>query len=105
MVLWAMHPWERDARLAHHVLHQHHPAAIVVEVTCTRSAVELLGAFRVTAGGRTLQRYGVLEEAGRESAAAWSRRTAMVEQEAGIGGRERKQRRRSRTFRLTGDFL
>ena len=46
MVLWAMHPWERDARLAHHVLHQHHPAAIVVEVACTRSADELLGARR-----------------------------------------------------------
>ncbi|XP_062181650.1 annexin D4-like [Phragmites australis] len=46
MVLWAMHPWERDARLAHHVLHQAHPAAIVVEVACTRSADELLGARR-----------------------------------------------------------
>ena len=84
MVLWAMHPRERGVRLAHHVLHQHHPVAIVVEVACTRIVVELLGAFRVTAGGRTLQRYGVLEEAGRESAAAWSRRAAMVEQKAGI---------------------
>ncbi|XBJ10222.1 hypothetical protein VPH35_015131 [Triticum aestivum] len=46
MVLWAMHPWERDARLAHHVLHQAHPAAIVVEVACTRSAEELLGASK-----------------------------------------------------------
>ncbi|KAL6610052.1 hypothetical protein ACP70R_034464 [Stipagrostis hirtigluma subsp. patula] len=46
VVLWAMHPWERDARLAHHVLHQAHPAAIVVEVACTRSADELLGARR-----------------------------------------------------------
>uniref|UniRef100_A0A0A8ZGA9 Annexin D4 n=1 Tax=Arundo donax TaxID=35708 RepID=A0A0A8ZGA9_ARUDO len=46
MVLWAMHPWERDARLAHHVLHQAHPAAIVVEVACTRSADELLGSRR-----------------------------------------------------------
>ena len=46
MVLWAMHPWERDARLAHHVLHQQHPVAIVVEVACTRSADELLGARR-----------------------------------------------------------
>uniref|UniRef100_A0ACD5TAG4 Uncharacterized protein n=1 Tax=Avena sativa TaxID=4498 RepID=A0ACD5TAG4_AVESA len=44
MVLWAMHPWERDAHLAHHVLHQAHPAAIVVEIACTRSADELLGA-------------------------------------------------------------
>ncbi|KAF8719920.1 hypothetical protein HU200_024684 [Digitaria exilis] len=46
MVLWAMHPWERDARLAHHVLHQHHPPAILVEVASTRSADELLGARR-----------------------------------------------------------
>ncbi|CAL4907941.1 unnamed protein product [Urochloa decumbens] len=46
MVLWAMHPWERDARLAHHVLHQSHPAAVLVEVACTRSADELLGALR-----------------------------------------------------------
>ncbi|KAJ1262677.1 hypothetical protein BS78_09G127800 [Paspalum vaginatum] len=46
MVLWAMHPWERDARLAHQVLHQHHPAAALVEVACTRSADELLGARR-----------------------------------------------------------
>ncbi|KAG2627923.1 hypothetical protein PVAP13_3KG265641 [Panicum virgatum] len=46
MVLWAMHPWERDARLAHHVLHQGHPAAVAVEVACTRSADELLGARR-----------------------------------------------------------
>lgn len=44
MVLWAMHPWERDAKLAHHVLHEAHPAAIVVEIACTRSAEELLGA-------------------------------------------------------------
>ncbi|KAL5230616.1 hypothetical protein ABZP36_029392 [Zizania latifolia] len=43
MVLWAMHPWERDARMAHHVLHQAHPAAIVVEIACTRPAEELLG--------------------------------------------------------------
>jgi len=46
MVLWAMHPWERDARLAHHVLHQGLPAAVAVEVACTRSADELLGARR-----------------------------------------------------------
>lgn len=44
MVLWAMHPWERDARLAHHVLHQAHPPAIAVEIACTRSAEDLLGA-------------------------------------------------------------
>ncbi|WVZ98325.1 hypothetical protein U9M48_043784 [Paspalum notatum var. saurae] len=46
MVQWAMHPWERDARLAHQALHQHHPAAVLVEVACTRSADELLGARR-----------------------------------------------------------
>ncbi|XP_062215568.1 annexin D4-like isoform X2 [Phragmites australis] len=46
MVLWAMHPWERDARWAHHVLHKAHPPAILVEVACTRSADELLGARR-----------------------------------------------------------
>ena len=55
-----------------------------MEVACTHSTVELLDVFYVTAGGRMLQRYGVLEEAGRESAAAWSRRAAMVEQKAGI---------------------
>jgi len=48
VVLWATHPWERDARLAHHVLHHHHhhPPAVVVEVACARSADELLGARR-----------------------------------------------------------
>ena len=64
-----------------------------MEVACTRSAVELLGTFRVTAGGRMLQRYGVLEEAGRESAAVWSRRPAMVEKEAGIGERGKTEKK------------
>ncbi|OEL16826.1 Annexin D4 [Dichanthelium oligosanthes] len=46
-VLWALHPWERDARWAHHVLHQgHHPAGVLVEVACTRAADDLLGARR-----------------------------------------------------------
>ena len=97
MVLWAMHPWERGVRLAHHVLHQHHPAAIVVEVTCTRSAVELLSAFRVTAVGRTLQRYGVLEEAGWESAPRgvgvlpwWSKKQASE--------REREKKNREENY-------
>lgn len=45
-VLWAMHPWERDARWAHHVLHKAHPPAVLVEVACTRAAGDLLGARR-----------------------------------------------------------
>ncbi|KAL6902124.1 hypothetical protein ACP4OV_005000 [Aristida adscensionis] len=45
-VLWAMHPWERDARWAHHVLHRAHPPAVLVEVACTRAADDLLGARR-----------------------------------------------------------
>ncbi|XP_072996211.1 annexin D4-like [Typha latifolia] len=44
MVLWAMHPWERDARWAHHVLHKSHPFTIILEVACTRSSEDLLGA-------------------------------------------------------------
>ncbi|THU58833.1 hypothetical protein C4D60_Mb03t18610 [Musa balbisiana] len=43
-VLWAMHPWERDARWIHHVLHKAHPFSIIVEIACTRSSDELLGA-------------------------------------------------------------
>ncbi|KAF8721007.1 hypothetical protein HU200_023418 [Digitaria exilis] len=48
-VLWAMHPWERDARWAHHALHHHGgaPAGVaLVEVACTRAADDLLGARR-----------------------------------------------------------
>ncbi|XP_072961801.1 annexin D4-like [Typha angustifolia] len=44
MVLWAMHPWERDARWAHHVLHKAYPSTIILEIACTRSSEELLGA-------------------------------------------------------------
>ncbi|ONK67503.1 uncharacterized protein A4U43_C05F720 [Asparagus officinalis] len=44
VLLWAMHPWERDARWAHHVLHKDHPFTILVEISCTRSSEELLGA-------------------------------------------------------------
>ncbi|XP_019710259.1 annexin D4 isoform X2 [Elaeis guineensis] len=44
MVLWAMHPWERDARWANDVLHKAHPFDIIVEIACTRSSEELLGA-------------------------------------------------------------
>ncbi|PNT77408.1 annexin D4 [Brachypodium distachyon] len=50
MVLWAMHPWERDARWAHRALHKHKKhqgsGCILVELACTRSAEELLGARR-----------------------------------------------------------
>ncbi|RCV44759.1 hypothetical protein SEVIR_9G403500v4 [Setaria viridis] len=47
-VLWALHPWERDARWAHHVLHggDGHPPGVLVEVACTRAADDLLGARR-----------------------------------------------------------
>ncbi|KAL0928994.1 hypothetical protein M5K25_000933 [Dendrobium thyrsiflorum] len=41
---WAMHPWERDARWAHQVIHKGYPPTILVEIACTRSAPELLGA-------------------------------------------------------------
>lgn len=41
-----MHPWERDARLAHHVIHRDHPSVILIEISCTRAAEELLGARR-----------------------------------------------------------
>lgn len=46
VILRAMHPWERDARGAHHVIHEGHPAAVLVEIACTRSSEELLGARR-----------------------------------------------------------
>ncbi|XP_020585810.1 annexin D4-like [Phalaenopsis equestris] len=41
---WAMHPSERDARWAHQVIHKELSPAILVEISCTRSAAELLGA-------------------------------------------------------------
>lgn len=45
MVRWVMHPWERDARWAHDVLHEAQPPFdIIVEIACTRSSEELLGA-------------------------------------------------------------
>lgn len=45
IVLWTMHPWERDARLLKESLSKG-PSQynILIEVTCTRSADELLGA-------------------------------------------------------------
>lgn len=41
---WAMHPWERDARWVHQAIHKGHSPTILVEIACTRSAAELLGA-------------------------------------------------------------
>ncbi|XP_068659872.1 annexin D4-like [Aristolochia californica] len=41
---WAMHPWERDARFANEVVHKGPPLDLLIEVACTRSSEELLGA-------------------------------------------------------------
>lgn len=47
VVLWTMHPWERDARLVKEALEKGPQLyGIIVEVACTRSAEELLGARR-----------------------------------------------------------
>ncbi|KAJ4756221.1 Annexin [Rhynchospora pubera] len=46
MVLWLMHPWERDARWMHHVMHKSYPFTVIVEIACTRTSEELLGAKR-----------------------------------------------------------
>ncbi|GLT88557.1 hypothetical protein SLE2022_065770 [Rubroshorea leprosula] len=47
VVLWIMHPWERDARLIKEALVEgRHQYGVIVEVACTRSAEELLGARR-----------------------------------------------------------
>ncbi|KAF3326181.1 annexin D4-like protein [Carex littledalei] len=46
MVLWLMHPWERDARWMHHVMHKSYPFTVIIEIACTRSSEELLGAKR-----------------------------------------------------------
>ncbi|KAG6514225.1 hypothetical protein ZIOFF_024571 [Zingiber officinale] len=43
MVEWAMHPWERDARWIHLVLHKDYPISVIVEIASTRSSDELLG--------------------------------------------------------------
>ena len=43
--MWAMHPWERDARLIKEALIKGPQAyGVIVEVACTRSSDELLGA-------------------------------------------------------------
>lgn len=47
IVLWAMHPWERDARLIKEALTKgSHSYNVITEVACTRSSEELLGARR-----------------------------------------------------------
>ncbi|XP_010509172.1 PREDICTED: annexin D4-like [Camelina sativa] len=45
VVMWAMHPWERDARLVKKALKKGEEAYnLIVEVACTRSSEDLLGA-------------------------------------------------------------
>ncbi|WCJ39041.1 annexin 4 [Euphorbia peplus] len=45
LVLWAMHPWERDARLINESLKEGPQSyGVIVEVACTRSSEALLGA-------------------------------------------------------------
>lgn len=47
MVLWATHPWETDARLFKEALLKGPDSYnVIVEVACTRSSEELLGARR-----------------------------------------------------------
>ncbi|KAK4748956.1 hypothetical protein SAY87_015542 [Trapa incisa] len=47
IVLWAMHPWERDARLIKEALTKGSSSYnVIIEVACTRSSEELLGARR-----------------------------------------------------------
>ncbi|AET02251.1 putative annexin [Medicago truncatula] len=45
VVLWSMHPWERDARLAKEALKKGSISyGVLIEIACTRSSEELLGA-------------------------------------------------------------
>ncbi|KAK9912896.1 hypothetical protein M0R45_036729 [Rubus argutus] len=45
VVLWAMHPWERDARLVKEAMKKGPEVyGVIVEIACTRSSEELLGA-------------------------------------------------------------
>ncbi|KAL6495730.1 hypothetical protein OROGR_030293 [Orobanche gracilis] len=46
IVLWTMHPWERDARLLKESLHKGPQYNVLVEIAGTRSSEELLGARR-----------------------------------------------------------
>ncbi|XP_010273219.1 PREDICTED: annexin D4-like [Nelumbo nucifera] len=45
MVLWILHPWERDARMAKEAL-KNREYDILIEIACTRSSEELLGTRR-----------------------------------------------------------
>ncbi|KAL6326110.1 hypothetical protein AAG906_000985 [Vitis piasezkii] len=45
VVQWIMHPWERDARLVHEAITKGPQACgLLIEIACTRSSEELLGA-------------------------------------------------------------
>ncbi|KAK4414532.1 Annexin D4 [Sesamum alatum] len=44
IVMWTMHPWERDARLLKEALYKGPRYNVLVEIACTRSSEELLGA-------------------------------------------------------------
>ncbi|RVW58642.1 Annexin D4 [Vitis vinifera] len=47
VVKWTMHPWERDARMARKALKRGSQAyGLLIELACTRSSDELLGARR-----------------------------------------------------------
>ncbi|KAH9613671.1 hypothetical protein KSS87_007250 [Heliosperma pusillum] len=47
VVMWTMHPWERDARLFKEALAKGPEAhGLIIELACTRSSEELLGARR-----------------------------------------------------------
>ncbi|XP_043706180.1 annexin D4-like [Telopea speciosissima] len=46
VVMWTMHPWERDARMAKEALikEENRSYDVIIEIACTRSSEELLGA-------------------------------------------------------------
>ncbi|PON60078.1 Annexin, partial [Parasponia andersonii] len=46
VVLWTMHPWERDARLANKAIKNCLQSHLLVEIACTRSSEDLLGTRR-----------------------------------------------------------
>ncbi|CAN1316383.1 Annexin D4 [Linum perenne] len=44
VMLWAMHPWERDARLMNEAVNEGpNSFGVIVEISCTRSSEQLLG--------------------------------------------------------------
>ncbi|KAF8043050.1 hypothetical protein BT93_A1404 [Corymbia citriodora subsp. variegata] len=60
VVLWAMHPWERDARLMKEALTGGPDSYnVLIEVACTRSSDELLGARRAY---HSLYEYSIEED-------------------------------------------